>query len=95
VATVEKEKGGEIEDFVLISPNRPESDIEFTDETIGEWSTGSQAQSDVAYKGLNAWEITSGEITPEEGNWGTVLAFQNGFSGDFSLFTHLKLNILI
>ncbi|MEI8649908.1 hypothetical protein P4S73_21825 [Paraglaciecola sp. Hal342] len=60
---------------------------------MGEWSTGTTIQSDVMFDGLLGWELTSSSNSPEQGNWGTVLAFQNGINGDFSLFNRIELTL--
>ncbi len=73
-------------EFLLLS-STGESDINFTADTVGEWSTGSLIQSDVLYEGLLGWQITS------NGSWGTVLALQNGIDGDFSLFNKLEIKL--
>ncbi|MEP1448871.1 MAG: family 16 glycosylhydrolase [Paraglaciecola sp.] len=78
--------------FVLISSTQA-SDIDFAPDTVGEWSTGTTIQSDVAFEGVLGWEMTSSANSPEAGNWGTVLAFQNGINGDFSLFNRIELKI--
>jgi hypothetical protein len=78
--------------FVLISSSGA-SDIEFVDDTVSEWSTGTNIQSDVTFDGLLGWELTSSSNSPEAGNWGTVLAFLNGVNGDFSLFNRIELKI--
>ncbi|MFT4994561.1 MAG: hypothetical protein ACI965_001592, partial [Paraglaciecola sp.] len=80
------------EGFVLISSTAT-SDIDFTADTVGEWSTGSQVQGDVIFDGLLGWEITSSSNSPEQGNWGTVLAFQDGINGNFSLFNRIELKL--
>jgi hypothetical protein len=78
--------------FVLIS-STGESDIEFVTDTVGEWSTGTSIQGDVIFDGLSSWEMTSSSNSPEAGNWGTVLAFQSGINGDFSLFNRIELKV--
>ena len=78
--------------FVLISSTGA-TDIEFVADTVGEWSTGTNIQGDVTFDGLSSWEMTSSSNSPEAGNWGTVLAFQNGINGDFSLFNRIELKI--
>ena len=80
------------EEYVLFSSTEV-SNIEFSDTTIGDWSTGSQAQSDVIYDGLLSWEVTSGTASPEAGNWGTVLVFQDGIVGDFSSFNRIDMKV--
>lgn len=83
----------EVEDeFVLISSTEA-SDILFESDTVGEWSTGTNITADVMFDGLLGWEIISSSNAPEAGNWGTVLAFQNGIVGDFSLFNRITLKI--
>ena len=78
--------------FVLISSTQA-TDIDFVPSTVGEWSTGTTIQSDVMFDGLLGWELTSSSNSPEQGNWGTVLAFQNGINGDFSLFNRIELKL--
>ncbi|MCG6201090.1 hypothetical protein [Psychromonas antarctica] len=79
------------DEFVLISSSGATSDIDFSSgNTVGEWDTGSQI-SETTYDGLNAWTVTSAIKTAEQGNWGTVLVFQDGIVGDFSLFNTIKL----
>ena len=80
------------DEFVLISSSQA-SDIAFGANTVGEWSTGSQITSDVIYQQRLAWGISSSSNTAAQGNWGTVLAFQDGIIGDFSEFTRLKLKL--
>ncbi len=80
-------------EFTLISSAGEASDIQFTESTVGEWSTGSASDGDTTYEDLDAWTITSGTKTAEQGNWGTVLVFQNGIIGDFNLFNNLNLKL--
>ena len=70
-----------------------ESNIDFDNSVVNEWSTGTQIASDITYEGLTSWEITSGTNSPEAGNWGTVLAFSGGIDGDLSEHRTLKLKI--
>ncbi|MBN23551.1 MAG: glucan endo-1,3-beta-D-glucosidase [Alteromonadaceae bacterium] len=93
VETTGGDNGGPVEqEFVLIS-STDETDIDFLPSTVGEWSTGTTIQSDVMFDGLLGWELTSSSNSPEQGNWGTVLAFQNGINGDFSLFNRIELTL--
>ena len=93
VETTGGDNGGPAEqEFVLIS-STDETDIDFLPSTVGEWSTGTTIQSDVMFDGLLGWELTSSSNSPEQGNWGTVLAFQNGINGDFSLFNRIELTL--
>ncbi|MEP2650941.1 MAG: family 16 glycosylhydrolase [Paraglaciecola sp.] len=78
--------------FYLISSNGG-SDIAFESDTVGEWGTGTTIQSDVMFDGLLGWELVSSSNSSEQGNWGTVLAFQNGINGDFSLHNHIELKL--
>ncbi|WP_049757913.1 carbohydrate binding domain-containing protein [Colwellia psychrerythraea] len=86
--------GGQVVDdeFVIIS-STDDTDVSLTPDTIGEWSTGTVIQADVTFDGLMGWELTSSANSPEQGNWGTVLAFQNGILGDFSLFNRVELTL--
>lgn len=80
-------------EFVLISSAGEVSDIDFTiDYTVGSWGTGSEI-TDSVYEGLDAWEVKSGSVSAEAGNWGTVLVFQDGIDGDFSLFNSIDLKL--
>jgi beta-glucanase (GH16 family) len=90
-----KGNGGTVsQKFVIISSDVNEtSDVTFNDSTIGDWSTGTSSNGEASHEGKNCWEMTSGSKTPEEGNWGTVLVFQNGIDGDFSKFSCIKLKI--
>jgi len=82
------------EEFVLISSTGEASDIDFTSEfAVGTWSTGSNIDGAAMYNGLPAWEVASGSTTPEQGNWGTVLVFQNGIDDDLSLFNNIDLKL--
>ncbi|WP_133471236.1 family 16 glycosylhydrolase [Paraglaciecola marina] len=78
--------------YTLIS-STGDSDINFESDTVGEWSTGTSIQSDVMFDGLLGWELVSSSNSPEQGNWGTVLAFQNGINGDLSLFNRIELKL--
>jgi beta-glucanase (GH16 family) len=80
------------DEFVIVASTGA-TDVSFTPDTIGEWSTGTTIQADVIFDGLLGWELTSSSNSPEQGNWGTVLAFQNGFIGDFSLFNRVELKL--
>ena len=80
------------DEFVLISATE-ETDINFAPNTVSEWSTGTTLQSDVMFDGLRGWELISSSNSPEQGNWGSVLAFQNGIDGDFSLFNRINLKV--
>lgn len=81
------------DEFILISSSGEESDIDFTvDYPVGTWSTGSEI-AETIYEGLSAWEITSGPNNAEQGNWGTVLVFQDGIDGDLSLFNSIDLKL--
>ena len=80
------------DEFIVIS-STGSTDINFTPDTVGEWSTGTVIQSEVTFDGLLGWELTSSSNSPEQGNWGTVLAFQNGIFGDFSLFNRVELKL--
>jgi len=88
------DNGGPVveDEFVVISSTGT-ANINLNANTIGEWSTGTIIQADVTYDGLIGWELTSSANSPEQGNWGTVLAFQNGISGNFSLFNRVELKI--
>jgi beta-glucanase (GH16 family) len=82
------------EKFVVISSNPDvESDVEISDSTVGEWSTGTQINPEGLYEGKNCWELTSSTKTSDNGNWGTVLAFQDGVNGDFSDYSKLNVSI--
>ena len=86
--------GPAIQKFVIISSDaNTQSDVAFSDNTIGEWSTGTISNGDAVYEGKKCWELKSGQKTPEQGNWGTVLVFQDGINGDFSLYSNIKLKI--
>ncbi|MDX2370154.1 MAG: carbohydrate binding domain-containing protein [Colwellia sp.] len=80
------------DEFIIVS-STGSTDVSLTPDTIGEWSTGTVIQADVTFDGLLGWELTSSSNSPEQGNWGTVLAFQNGFVGDFSLFNRVELKL--
>lgn len=80
------------DEFVIVSSTGI-TDVNLTPDTIGEWSTGTVIQADVTFDGLMGWELTSSANSPEQGNWGTVLAFQNGIVGDFSLFNRVELTL--
>ncbi|ETR72465.1 MAG: hypothetical protein OMM_01704 [Candidatus Magnetoglobus multicellularis str. Araruama] len=80
--------------FVIIpSDANTQSDVAFSNDTVGEWSTGTISNGEAEYKDKNCWELTSGSKTAEQGNWGTVLVFQNGINGDFSQYSKIKVNI--
>ncbi|ETR65982.1 MAG: glycoside hydrolase family protein, partial [Candidatus Magnetoglobus multicellularis str. Araruama] len=82
------------EKFVVISSNPDvESDVEISDSTVGEWSTGTQINPEGLYEGKNCWELISSTKTSDNGNWGTVLAFQDGVNGDFSDYSKLNVSI--
>jgi beta-glucanase (GH16 family) len=96
IADVNLEKGSSEVDqkFVIISSEDVvSSDVEFLTDTVGEWGTGTGFNGESFHKGKNCWELKSSEKTPEEGNWGTVLVFQNGINGDFSQYSKIKVNI--
>tara|TARA_R110001583_G_scaffold42735_1_gene135830 strand:+ start:553 stop:2286 length:1734 start_codon:yes stop_codon:yes gene_type:complete len=81
--------------FILISSSGEESDIDYANAeyAVGTWETGSVINGEATYEGISAWEITKGPNTPEQGNWGTVLVFQDGITGDFSLFNRITLKL--
>ncbi|MCX2760002.1 hypothetical protein OQJ65_16845 [Vibrio sp. Sgm 22] len=81
------------DEFVLISSGSEVSDITFGDDTVQEWSTGTVFSGDSNYLGQNAWSITSGPKSPEEGNWGAVLVFNGGIEQDLSRFTYLDVEV--
>jgi len=82
------------DEFTLISSSGVTSDVDYTiDYAVGTWSTSSVIDGDASYEGESAWKITSGSSSAEEGNWGTVLVFQDGIDGDFSLFNSIDLKI--
>ena len=84
-----------VDEFVLISSSGEESDIDYANAefAVGTWETGTDINGTATYDGLSAWEITKGTKTPEEGNWGAALVFQDGINGDFSLFNTLDLKL--
>ncbi|MFT6986185.1 MAG: hypothetical protein ACJAT7_002006 [Psychromonas sp.] len=79
------------DEFNLIS-STAYSDIDFSSgNTVGEWNTGSQI-AETTYEGMDAWSVTRSDLDPDASqNWGSVLVFQDGINGDFSLFNSLKL----
>jgi beta-glucanase (GH16 family) len=80
--------------FVIIpSDANTQSDVAFSNDTVGEWSTGTTSNGEAEFKDKKCWELTSGSKTAEQGNWGTVLVFQNGINGDFSQYSKIKVNI--
>ena len=85
----------EADEYILISSSGEESDIDYSvDYAVGTWDTSSEVLGDVTYEGLNAWEITSGSYSAEEGNWGTVLVFQDeSVDDDLSLFNSIDLKL--
>jgi beta-glucanase (GH16 family) len=86
--------GLDSKDFVIISSDISiESDVVISDSTVGEWSTGTQINTDATYEGKNCWELTSSTKSANDGNWGTVLAFQDGINGDFSTYSGLSVSI--
>ena len=80
------------DEFILFS-STGEWELDLGSATVGEWSTGSNIDLESTYEGLSAWTITSGTTSAEAGNWGTVVAFDGGIDGDFSLYTKLKIKI--
>ncbi|ETR67118.1 MAG: hypothetical protein OMM_05313 [Candidatus Magnetoglobus multicellularis str. Araruama] len=86
--------GLDSQDFVIISSDITiESDVVISDSTVGEWSTGTQINTDATYEGKNCWKLTSSTKSADDGNWGTVLAFQDGINGDFSTYSGLNVSI--
>jgi beta-glucanase (GH16 family) len=80
--------------FVIIpSDANTQSDVAFSNDTVGEWSTGTTSNGEAEFKDKKCWELTSGSKTADQGNWGTVLVFQNGINGDFSQYSKIKVNI--
>lgn len=81
--------------FIFISSSGEESDIDYANAqyAVGTWETGSVIDGDATYEGTTAWQVTKGPNTPEQGNWGAVLVFQDGIDGDFSLFNRITLKL--
>ena len=77
--------------FLIVSSTQT-SDIDLGESLINEWSTGTQIASNITYQSLTSWEMTSGSMSPEAGNWGTVLAFAGGINGDFSTYINEDTN---
>ncbi|AXY02522.1 hypothetical protein D1115_15790 [Vibrio alfacsensis] len=96
VKTQAPEKDVDIaKDFVIIDATR---DPSFGEANYGEWSTGSVFESNDSYLGKATWSITRGAKTPEEGNWGTVLALTHpdgdaNTLADLSNHTNLSLQV--
>jgi hypothetical protein len=82
-------------EFILISSSGEESDIDYANAeyAVGTWETGSVIDGEATYEGTPAWEVTKGPNSPEQGNWGSVLVFQDGINGDFSLFNRITLKL--
>ncbi|ETR66104.1 MAG: hypothetical protein OMM_13251, partial [Candidatus Magnetoglobus multicellularis str. Araruama] len=93
VRVYQKEIPADLEFVVISSNTEVESDVVISDSTVGEWSTGTQIIPDATYEGKNCWELTSSTKSADDGNWGTVLAFQDGINGDFSNYSELKVSI--
>ncbi|MEF1231078.1 hypothetical protein QTO02_27030, partial [Vibrio fortis] len=81
------------DEFVLITSGNEGSDITFGDDTVQEWSTGTVFNGEANYLGKNAWSITSGPKSAEDGNWGAVLVFNGGIEQDLSRFTYLDVDV--
>ncbi|MGL1957726.1 MAG: glycosyl hydrolase [Colwellia sp.] len=75
------------EDEFFIISSTGASDVSYAADTVGEWSTGTLIDGGITFDSLQAWKLTS------QGSWGTVLAFQNGIFGDFSLFNRIELKL--
>ena len=85
----------EADEYILISSSGEESDIDYSvDYAVGTWDTSSEVDGEVTYDGLAAWEITSGSSSAEDGNWGTVVVFQDeSVDEDLSLFNSIDLKL--
>ncbi|MGR5300308.1 hypothetical protein [Vibrio alfacsensis] len=96
VKTQAPEKDADIaKDFVIIDATRAPS---FGEANYGEWSTSSVFEGNDSYLDKATWSITRGTKTPEEGNWGTVLALTHpdgdaNTLADLSNHTNLSLQV--
>ncbi|NLS14056.1 hypothetical protein HGP28_14270 [Vibrio sp. SM6] len=79
--------------FVLVGESASDTDMAFSDTTVQEWGTGTDFDGNINYLGQNSWRITSGPKTPEQGNWGAVLVFDDAFKKDLSEFNYLEVSI--
>lgn len=87
VSIQENSDGSVVENEFFIISSTGDSNVNFASDTIGEWSTGTLIEADVSFAAKQAWKLTS------QGSWGSVLAFQNGFLGDFSAFNRIELKL--